>query len=78
MEDVFKCHLYIDKILNRAWIESSLSCCLFVYIDFLFVCFHIFIYIHMTMAVSMAVRPLNLYIQSLGISWVYLLPIVIV
>merc|ERR1711989_8523 len=32
VEDVFKCHLHINKTFNRVWIESSLNCCLFVYI----------------------------------------------
>ena len=30
-----------------------------------------------TRQLSVAVRPLNLYVQSLGIGWVHLLPIVI-
>ena len=30
VEDVAKCCLHINKIFNRVWIESSLSCCLFI------------------------------------------------
>ena len=38
MEDVFKYRLHINKTFNRVWIESSLNCCLFIYIYMLFVC----------------------------------------
>ena len=42
---------FIDKIFNRVWIEYSLSCCLFVYIDIVclfvyidFVCLFVYIF----------------------------------
>ena len=41
-EDVFKCHLCIHKIFNRVQIESSLNCCLFVYIHI--VCLFVYIF----------------------------------
>ena len=43
MEDVFKCHLHIDKFFNRFWTESSLSFSLFVYI-YIYICFFYYIY----------------------------------
>ena len=42
MEDVIKCCLHITKIFNRAWIESCLDCCLFVYIHT--VCLFVYIF----------------------------------
>ena len=41
VEDVFKCRLHINKTFNRVWIESSLNCCLFVYIHI--VCLFVYI-----------------------------------
>ena len=50
MEYIFICCLHINKIFNKVWIKSSLSCCLLVYIDIvcLFVCIDfvcLFVYI---------------------------------
>ena len=41
VEVVFKCRLQINKTFNRVWIESSLNCCLFVYIHI--VCLFVYI-----------------------------------